>query len=160
MSAKTSKVNKSRTSEEQANDCSAPNTSQTQPKPAKNVLTRIPAPQAERIASRYISGESIRKISREEKRDRETVNRIVRSAKTQAYIADLRARYMALGSDAIKSVETTLKSGKDGRLAHQVLGDIGVIPSRRELHNMLHDELLEILNGESGHGSENEPPPG
>jgi hypothetical protein len=67
--------------------------------------------------SRFIAGDSVRKISREENRDRETINRILRSNQVQLYIEELRASYIGLGLDAINAVRKRLKSGKDGRLA-------------------------------------------
>ena len=60
-----------------------PRSSQTQPEPTKAPRTSVPPPQSARIARRFISGESIRKIAREENRDRETVKRIVQARDMQ-----------------------------------------------------------------------------
>lgn len=112
-------------------------TSQNQPKPTKQPQSRIPPPQAARIRSRYIAGDSIRKISRSEGRDRETITRIVRSNEVQLYIRDLRAEYIRLGREAIKAMRKVLSKGKDGRIALQLLTDIGVVPSPVERYRLL-----------------------
>jgi hypothetical protein len=44
---------------------------------------------------------------------------------------------MALGRKAIQALDKNLESGEDGRLARQILVDIGAIPSARELHVLL-----------------------
>jgi hypothetical protein len=106
--------------------------SQNQPQPAKKSHSRIPLPQYERIIGRHIAGDSIRKISRDEKRDRETVTRIVRSESVQSYIQELRESYIGLGPMAFNAVRNALRSDKYGRLGHEILGNIGVIPSPRE----------------------------
>jgi predicted transcriptional regulator len=81
---------------------------------------------------RYISGDSIREIAREEGRDRATVTKIVRSDEMNAVVQKMREKYYALGFDALDAVQHTLKVRKDGGLGRQVLGDIGVIPSADE----------------------------
>src|SRR5215469_2973146 len=55
-----------------------------QPHTAKARSFRIPEPQAARIVQRYIAGENIRAIAREEGRDRGTVTRIVKSEDMRA----------------------------------------------------------------------------
>ena len=52
---------------------------QSKPIPAKRGESRIPAPQVVRIMKRHVAGESVRKISREEGRDRAAVTKIVKS---------------------------------------------------------------------------------
>jgi len=46
----------------------------------------IPEPQIQRILQRYVTGESIREISREEHRSREAITRIVRSSEMSEFI--------------------------------------------------------------------------
>ena len=111
--------------------------SQNQPQPAKKPGGKIPAPQSARIVGGYISGESIRKIAREEKRDRETIARIVRSDEVQSYVQEMREQSFGLGSDAISGMRKKLESGKDGWLNHQVLMDIGVVPTPRQRYTLL-----------------------
>jgi hypothetical protein len=94
--------------------------------------------------SRFIAGQSVRKISREEKRDRETIARILRSNEVQLYIQDLRKSYIGLGPEAINALRKRLRSCKDGLLAHRLLSDIGVVPSARER------DLLLSGDSESG----------
>jgi len=113
-------------------------TSQTQPDPAKKPRTSVPPPQSARIAQRYISGQSIRKIAREEHRDRETVKRVVQARDVQEYVLLLRAQFFAVGADAVDAVQHQLRDGKDGRLGLEVLRDVGVVPSKRELFEIIH----------------------
>ncbi len=90
-------------------------TSQTQPEPAKKPRTSVPPPQLARIAKRFIAGQSIRKIAREEGRDRETVKRIVQARDVQEYVALLRLQIFELGADAVDAVQHQLREGKDGQ---------------------------------------------
>jgi hypothetical protein len=81
---------------------------------------------------RYVGGDSIRQIAREEQRDRATVTKIVRSDEMNAVVQKMRERYYGLGFDALDAVQHTLQVRKDGGLGRQVLTDIGVIPSPEE----------------------------
>jgi hypothetical protein len=121
-------------------DRESPAPSQNQPKPAKKPFTTVPPPQAARIVSRFIAGESIREIARAEQRDRSTIARIVRCEDVQLYIAGLRGNYLDLGPDAISALRRGLKNSKDGRLAHEVLHNISAIPSERERHRLVSSE--------------------
>jgi hypothetical protein len=107
---------------------------QTQPRSTKKPRTNVPPPQSARIMQRYVSGESIREIAREERRDRATVTKIVRSDEMNAVVQKMRATYYALGFDALNAVQHTLQVRKDGGLGRHVLSDIGVIPSPEERH--------------------------
>lgn len=109
---------------------------QDRAKPAKKPRTTIPLPQVERIRQRYISGQSIRKIAREEKRDQETVARIVKGPEIQSYVHNLREKYYGLGETALEALSRGLKNSKDGRLAVELLRSIGVIPSAEEAHTV------------------------
>jgi hypothetical protein len=81
---------------------------------------------------KYIGGDSIRQIAREERRDRATVTKIVRSAEMHTFVQKMRERYFGLGFDALNAVQHNLQVQKDGRLGRQLLNDIGVIPSAQE----------------------------
>jgi hypothetical protein len=105
---------------------------QTQPRSTKKSRTIVPPPQSARIMQRYVSGESIREIAREERRDRATVTKIVRSDEMNAVVQKMRERYYGLGFDALEAVQHALQVRKDGGLGRQVLTDIGVIPSPEE----------------------------
>ena len=80
----------------------------------------------------------MRKIAREEKRDRETIRRVLKTGDVQLYVKMLRVQFIALGLDAVDAVQHQLSTGKDGRLGMEILTHIGVVPSQRERHNMLH----------------------
>jgi hypothetical protein len=104
-------------------------TRQTRPIPTtKSRLT----PQSERVKARFIAGESIRKIAREEQISREKVTHIVRLEDVQAYIREMREMFFGLGHPALCAVRNALEEEKDARLAYQLLTDIGVVPSASE----------------------------
>jgi transposase len=66
---------------------------------------------------RYVGGESIRQIAREEQRDRATVTKIVRSDEMNTVVQKMRERYYGLASAAADAIEHTLRVQKDGRTA-------------------------------------------
>jgi hypothetical protein len=76
---------------------------------------------------KFIQGRGIRQIAREEGRSRETVTKIIRSEDVQKYVAELREQYIGLGREAMAALTRALRTSKDGKLAHQILLDIGVI---------------------------------
>lgn len=115
--------------------------SQTQPEKTR---TSVPPPQAARIAARFVSGESMRKIAREEKRDRETVRRVLKTEDIQLLVEQLRVKYFALGSAALDAVQHQLSVNKNSRLGMEILTNIGVVPSKRELFEMLHRDEIEL----------------
>jgi hypothetical protein len=108
--------------------------SQDLPSSTKKPGTIVPPPQSTRIMQRYVSGESIRQIAREEGRDRATVTKIVRSDEMQSVVQKWRERLYGLGSDCLGAVEYALQERKDARLGYQILTDIGVVPSAEERH--------------------------
>jgi hypothetical protein len=112
----------------------APKVYRNVPKFTKKRPSRIPAPQSERILQRFIVGQSIREISREEGRARQTVTKIVRSDKVQAYVQGMRERFYGLGDDALAAVQYALQQQKDAQLAYRLLMDIGAVPSAEERH--------------------------
>jgi len=103
-----------------------------QQKPAKRKKTRIPPPQRERIVQKYALGKSIVAISSEEKRNRETVSRIVHGPEVAEFVQAMRERFYGLGCDAIDAIQHALREQKDGRLGIQLLNSIGVVPSSEE----------------------------
>ena len=98
-----------------------------QPKSTKLGHSHVPRPQQERIVSKFIQGQGIRQIAREEGRSRETISKIVRSEDVQKYVAELREQYIGLGREAMAALTRALRTSKDGKLAHQILLDIGVV---------------------------------
>jgi len=117
---------------------------QNQPKSTENPRTIVPLPQSARIMKRYAGGESIRQIAREEQRDRATVTKIVRSEEMNAVVRKLREEYYGLGYDALGAVQHALKVQRDGRLGHQLLANIGVIPSAEERNAMAAEEAMNV----------------
>jgi hypothetical protein len=112
---------------------------QDPPRPTKKRRSVIPPPQSARIMHRYIAGESIRQIAREEKRDRETVTKIVRSEEVADYVRTMRERFYGLGETALGAVQRALEQG-DARLAYEHLKDIGVVPDR-EMTNAVQRQM-------------------
>jgi integrase len=76
-------------------------TANKKPNATKEIHFHVPTPQRERIMKKFISGEGIRKISRDEHRSRGTVSRIVNSGEVQGYVQNLRAEYYGLGAEAL-----------------------------------------------------------
>ena len=101
-------------------------------KPAKGPRNRVPPPQRERILHKFTAGKTIKDISREENRNRETVSKIVHGPEMQTLVHAMRKKWICLAHDAINAVKHALTDQKDGRLAFQVLSTIGVIPSPEE----------------------------
>ena len=85
---------------------------------------------------RHIAGESIRQIAREERRDRATVTKIVRSDEMQGFVQKMRERLYGLAPDAMSAVEHSLKQKQDARLAYRLLVDIGIVPSAGERYSI------------------------
>jgi hypothetical protein len=117
---------------QRANSKQPSQTGRTPPRSAKPPRTIIPTPQSARIMQRFIAGQSIRAISRAEDRDRATVTKIVRSSEMQQFVEEMRQRYFGLGELALAAVRSAIEREKDGRLAYQLLKDIGVVPSSTE----------------------------
>jgi predicted transcriptional regulator len=140
----------------------APKTNQKRPRASKKRKSRIPPPQAARIMQRYVAGENIRSIARDEGRDRGTVSRIVQSEEMQAHTQKMRAQYYGLAELAMDGLRRALELSHDGKLAHEVLQNIGVIPSAEELsaiqrqmqqtgpiseEEMVKAEMLKLVTG-------------
>jgi len=115
-----------------ANQKPVSETGLNQHNPAKRTRNRVPPPQRERILQEYVAGTSIKDISKKEKRNRETVERIVHGPEMQQFVHDMRERFFALGLDAISAIRHSLTEQNDGRLAFQLLASIGVVPSPAE----------------------------
>jgi hypothetical protein len=115
---------------------------QNQPRSTENTRTIVPPPQSARIMRRYVGGESIRQIAREEQRDRATVTKIVRSDEMNCLVQKMREEYYGLAFEAMDAVRHALRIQKDGRLGHQLLEDIGVIPSEDERYAMAAEETI------------------
>ena len=82
---------------------------------------------------RYAAGENIRSIARDEQRDRGTVTRIVRSEQMHEHVQQMRQLYFGLAVAALESVHRALQQSTDGRLGHEILRNLGVIPNAQEI---------------------------
>ncbi len=114
----------------------SPKVDRNLPKFTKKRQSRIPAPQSERIRQQFIAGQGIREISREEGRARQTVTKIVRSKKMQAYVQAMREKFYGLGDLALAGVQHAVQQQKNGQLAYRLLMDIGVVPTAEQRHSI------------------------
>jgi len=93
-------------------------------------LVVIPIRRVERIKRLSTVGENIRAIVREEARGHADVLRMARSHAMQQYIEELRMQVYGLLENALVAIRYTLDSETDGKLAHRLLADMGVIQQR------------------------------
>jgi hypothetical protein len=105
-------------------------TCQNQPSSTNKARTIVPPPQSARIMQRHIAGESIRQIAREERRDRATVTKIVRSDEMQVFVQKMRERFYGLIPEALATIDYALREQKDARIAYDILRDVGVAPHK------------------------------
>ena len=86
---------------------------------------------------RYAEGASIRKISREEGRDRAAVTKVVKSEDMQALVRELREQLYGMAGQALQTVLEGMTERKNDLLAYKLLADLGVIPSPEERLQLL-----------------------
>jgi hypothetical protein len=96
------------------------------PNRAKKMISRVPEPQVLRIQQRFVSGESVREISRAEGRSRECVSKIVKSEEVDEIVSKMRTKLYALADEAVGAIHRALEQG-DGRLGYKLLIDMGVL---------------------------------
>jgi len=95
--------------------------------------SRIPGPQAARILQRYIEGQNIRSISRDEGRDRGTIRRIVKTEEMHMHVQQMREQYFGLAEMAMEGIRRALAQSTDGRLAHEILKNVGAVPTNGDI---------------------------
>jgi hypothetical protein len=103
---------------------------QNKPKSAKAKSKRIniPKPQQTRIKARYVQGQSVRQIAREEKRDRATVQKVISSEEMVDYISKKQSELLTFADPALESLLYTLENETDGEKAVLVLDRLEVFP--------------------------------
>jgi len=106
-----------------------------QPKPAKR--HRIPAPQRIRVMQLYALGKNQTAIAKQEKLNRETVGRIVRSEEMNDFVEQIRAQFRGLSELAIAALHQQLQEGgKEAiEIAWRVLETNGIIPPEGQAVN-------------------------
>jgi hypothetical protein len=104
---------------------------------------QVPVPQQLRIIEKYMQGMSLRRIAEEEDRARQTVTKIVRAPEVEGCIEKLREEVIALGDEMVKSVRFAVQHELDGRLAHELLKDIGVLQPRAQLQLNNQSQMTE-----------------
>ena len=102
-------------------------------KSSRKQHTTVPPPQSARIMARCVAGQSVARIAREEKRDRKTVTKIVRSEQMQHHVQQMREQYYGLAELAMDGLRRALAEKNDGRLAHEILRNLGVIPTAEDI---------------------------
>jgi hypothetical protein len=107
----------------------------SQPKPAKR--QRIPVPQRIRVMQLYALGKNQTAIAKEEKLNRETVGKIVRSEEMNEFIEEMRAQFRGLSELAIAALRQQLQAnGKEAiDIAWRVLETNGIVPPRGQVFN-------------------------
>ena len=121
------------------------------PKPTIRGSSLVPAPQIERIKQKFVQGYSIRKISREEGRARQTIVRIVRSEDVQNFVKQMQEELWGLIPAAIGALRHELQTNKNSQLAYQIIRDIGVfLPARIQHPSSPYDsdERVKLIMGE------------
>jgi hypothetical protein len=102
---------------------------------------------------RFISGQSLRKITREEHRDRATISKIVKSPEVASYIAVLRGKFYGTLEIALDSLLDELRNPNSktrGWLAFEALKGGGVVPSERERELFAARRSMEPANHDDG----------
>ena len=125
--------------------------SQSVPKATIRSSSLVPAPQAERIKQKFVQGYSIRKISREEGRARQTIAHIVRSEDVQNFVKQMQEELWGLIPAAIGALRHELETNKNSELAYQIVRDIGVFPPARIQQSSSpydSDERVKLIIGE------------
>jgi hypothetical protein len=90
-----------------------------------------------------MQGMSLRRIAEEEDRARQTVTKIVRAPEVEGCIEKLREEVIALGDEMVKSVRFALGHELDGRLAYEMLKDIGVLQPRARVQLNNESQMTE-----------------
>jgi hypothetical protein len=81
---------------------------------------------------KHIAGKGIVEISREKKRNRETVAKIVRSDEMRDYVVRMREAFYGLADSALRTVRQAVEQEKDGQLSYKLLADTGIVPTPGE----------------------------
>jgi hypothetical protein len=106
-----------------------------QRKPAKKMRNRIPPIQRLRVMEKYALGRNQTAIAREEKLNRESVARIVKSTEMEAFTEEIRERWRGLCDSAVESVRRLIAKD-DKQTVFRVLESNGIIAPRGQVQNL------------------------
>ena len=106
-----------------------------QHKPAKKTRNRIPPIQRLRVMEKYALGQNQTAIASEEKINRETVARIVKSEEMQAFTEEIRERWRGLCDAAVESVRRLIAKD-DKQTVLRVLESNGIIAPQGQAQNL------------------------
>ena len=98
-----------------------------QRKPAKKARLRIPPIQRLRVMEKYALGRNQTAIAREERLNRESIGRIVKSAEMEAFTEEIRESWRGLCENAIQSVRRLIAED-DKQMVLRVLESNGILP--------------------------------
>ena len=98
-----------------------------QPKPAKKMRNRIPPVQRLRVMEKYALGRNQTAIASEEKINRETFGRIVKSVEMEQFTEEIRERWRGLCDSAVESVRRLIAKD-DKQMVLRVLESNGILP--------------------------------
>ena len=93
----------------------------------------------------FVQGYSIRKISREEGRARQTIVRIVRSEDIEGFVKRMQGELWGLIPAAIGALRHELETNRNSELAYQIIKDIGVfLPAKIQQQNSPYDSDAQV----------------
>ena len=105
-----------------------------QRKPAKRTRHRIPPSQRFRVMEKYALGHNQTAIASEEKINRESVARIVKSAEMEAFTEEMRERWRGLCDSAVESVRRLIAKD-DKQTVFRVLESNGIVAPQGQFQN-------------------------
>ena len=106
-----------------------------QPKPAKKTRNRIPPVQRLRVMEKYALGRNQTAIASEEKINRETVARIVKSAEMETFTEEMRERWRGLCDSAVDSVRRLIAKD-DKQTVFRVLESNGIVAAQGQAQSI------------------------
>jgi hypothetical protein len=107
-----------------------------QHKPAKKMRHRIPPSQRFRVMQKYALGTNQTAIARDENLNRESVGRIVKSAKMEAFTEEIRERWRGLCDAAVDSVRHLIAKD-DKQTVFRVLESNRIIAPQGQVQNLI-----------------------
>jgi len=106
-----------------------------QRKPTKKTRNRIPPIQRFRVMEKYAMGRNQTAIASEEKINRESVGRIVKSAEMEQFTEEMRERWRGLCDAAVESVRRLI-ANDDKQTVFRVLESNGILAPQGQIQNL------------------------
>lgn len=112
----------------------------------KKQRSYVPGPQQARIMQRYVKGQSIRQIAKQEHRNQRTVSRIVKSEDIEKFRLEMREQLWGLVPDAISNIRRGLE--QDPRLGLNICKYLGIEPAAEALEKSKQLDLQPLTTEE------------